>query len=58
MMSPRGLAWTLGLGTILWVLILWADGAATFVMSASVSGTPPYETRAVTCDSSGNSWVN
>ena len=34
------------------------DGAATFVMSASVSGTPPYETRAVTCDSAGNSWAN
>jgi hypothetical protein len=34
------------------------DGAATFVMNASVSGTPPYETRSVTCDSAGNSWLN
>jgi hypothetical protein len=34
------------------------DGAATFVMSASVAGAPPYDTRAVTCDAAGNSWVN
>jgi hypothetical protein len=34
------------------------DGASTFVMKTSVAATPPYETRAVTCDSSGNSWVN
>lgn len=34
------------------------DGAATFVMSASVSGTPPYESRTVSCDVSGNSWLN
>jgi hypothetical protein len=34
------------------------DGAATFIMDGSTSGTPPYEARAVTCDVSGNSWVN
>jgi hypothetical protein len=34
------------------------DGAASFVMNASTAGVPPYEARAVTCDSNGNSWVN
>jgi hypothetical protein len=34
------------------------DGASTFIMNASISGTPPYEARAVTCDSAGNSWLN
>lgn len=34
------------------------DGAASFTMNASTAGTPPYEARAVTCDASGNSWVN
>ena len=34
------------------------DGTASFVMNASKAGTPPYETRAVTCDATGNSWVN
>jgi hypothetical protein len=27
-------------------------------MNASTAGAPPYEARAVTCDASGNSWVN
>ncbi|HEU0156170.1 MAG TPA: hypothetical protein VFQ82_08870 [Stellaceae bacterium] len=34
------------------------DGAATFVMTGSTPGTPPYDARAVTCDAAGNSWVN
>lgn len=34
------------------------DGAASFIMNASTTGAPPYEARAVTCDASGNSWVN
>lgn len=34
------------------------EGAATFVMNASSAGALPYETRAVTCDGNGNSWVN
>jgi hypothetical protein len=34
------------------------DGIASFIMDASTAGTPPYEARAVTCDASGNSWVN
>ncbi len=34
------------------------DAAASFVMNASTAGVPPYEARAVTCDASGNSWVN
>jgi hypothetical protein len=34
------------------------DGAASFVMNASNPGTPPYEIHGVTCDSSGNAWVN
>jgi hypothetical protein len=34
------------------------DGAATFVMTASTPGAPPYDARAVTCDAGGNSWVN
>lgn len=34
------------------------DGASSFVMNSSTPGTPPYEARAVTCDASGNSWVN
>jgi hypothetical protein len=34
------------------------DGAASFIMNGSTSGAPPFEARAVTCDASGNSWVN
>ncbi len=34
------------------------DGASSFVMNGSTPGSPPYEARAVTCDASGNSWVN
>ncbi len=34
------------------------DGVAAFVMNASTPGSPPYDARAITCDNSGNSWVN
>jgi hypothetical protein len=34
------------------------DGASSFVMNSSTPGSLPYEARAVTCDATGNSWVN
>jgi hypothetical protein len=34
------------------------DGATAFVMNSSMTGSLPYEARAVSCDANSNSWVN
>ena len=34
------------------------DGASSVAMLGSTAATPPYQSMAVTCDASGNSWTN